>query len=169
MKGLSIGRAEGFRTGAFTQVCACLTRTRSYMHAYEAFMDAGRRATLAAGRVAVHREELALQDVAYLVNRLRALARHFGLTGRGGRGHDAEAIARPHVAVSRETHADLLPAQMLDVLSIERRTKAWQQIIEKSPGADHTAVFVVEDADDAIVGFGLLFLRNAARSWRKKG
>jgi hypothetical protein len=51
------------------------------MRAYEALMDVG-----AVGRVAVHREELAPQDVVYLVGGLRALARHFGLTGRGGRG-----------------------------------------------------------------------------------
>jgi hypothetical protein len=57
------------------------------MRDYEALMDVGRRATLAVGRVAVHREELAPQDVVYLVGGLRALARHFGLTGRGGRGH----------------------------------------------------------------------------------
>jgi len=57
------------------------------MRAYEALMDAGRRATLAVGRVAVHREALAPQDVLHLVIGLRALARHFGLTGRSGQGH----------------------------------------------------------------------------------
>ncbi len=66
---------------------------------------------------------------------------------------DARVIASVHVSVSRETYANLLPADTLDQFSVERRAKQWQVTIEKSGSAD-TAAFVAEDANNLIVGFG---------------
>jgi ribosomal protein S18 acetylase RimI-like enzyme len=66
---------------------------------------------------------------------------------------DAHAIAAVHVSVSRETYANLLPADDLNQFSIEHRARQWCQTIEMPDGVD-TAVFVAEDAGKTIVGFG---------------
>lgn len=58
-----------------------------------------------------------------------------------------------HVSVSRMTYANLLPADSVDQFSVERRAKQWHETIEMPDGAD-VAVFVAEDPDNAIVGFG---------------
>jgi ribosomal protein S18 acetylase RimI-like enzyme len=73
---------------------------------------------------------------------------------RQARSDDAQSIAIVHAAVYRETYANLLPAYMIDGFSVERRVKAWRQIIEYSPGVGEIAVFVVSDVEKAIVGFG---------------
>jgi L-amino acid N-acyltransferase YncA len=65
---------------------------------------------------------------------------------------EAQAIAAVHVSVSRKTYANLLPADTLDQFSVERRAKQWHETIEM-PGSADIAVFVAEDADNAIVGF----------------
>jgi pyruvate/2-oxoacid:ferredoxin oxidoreductase alpha subunit len=57
-----------------------------------------------------------------------------------------------HVSVSRKTYANLLPAEILDQFSVERRAKQWHEMIEMPDS--NTAVFVAEDADNLIVGFG---------------
>lgn len=67
--------------------CACLRKKERYDGAFEALMRAGQRAAKVVARVAVHREAIAPQDLVYLVAGLDALARHFGLTGRGRRAH----------------------------------------------------------------------------------
>jgi hypothetical protein len=71
------------------------------MRAYEALMDAGRRATLAVGRVAVHREELAPQDVVYLVGGLRA-----GAAFRLDRPGRAGAFVSCRLSLLRSTAID---------------------------------------------------------------
>jgi ribosomal protein S18 acetylase RimI-like enzyme len=72
---------------------------------------------------------------------------------RSARLTDAQAIAAVHVSVSRTTYANLLPADTFDQFPVERRAKQWHRTIEMPDSAD-TAVFVAEDADKAIVGFG---------------
>jgi ribosomal protein S18 acetylase RimI-like enzyme len=58
-----------------------------------------------------------------------------------------------HVSVSRKTYIDLLSADTLSQFSIERRARQWRHTIEMADSAD-TAVFVAEEADNTIVGFG---------------
>lgn len=62
--------------------CRCLERKRRYDAAFEALAMAGQRAAKAVSRLVVHREELAREDLVYLVDGLSALAGHYGLTGR---------------------------------------------------------------------------------------
>lgn len=73
------------------EACACRQRRERYQRAYEALSATGRRAVLAVNRLAVHREELAREDLVYLTLGLAALARHFGLTGTGRRPHSRNA------------------------------------------------------------------------------
>lgn len=69
---------------AETFECACRSRRKAYTDAYEALMEAaGRRVTLAIMRVAIHREEIAREEIVYLVLGLRVLERHYGLTPKG--------------------------------------------------------------------------------------
>lgn len=72
---------------------------------------------------------------------------------RNARLSDAHAIAAVHVSVSRTTYANLLLAETLDQFSVERRAKQWHETIEM-PDSAGIAVFVAEDADKMIVGFG---------------
>jgi ribosomal protein S18 acetylase RimI-like enzyme len=72
---------------------------------------------------------------------------------RNARLSEAHAIAAVHVSVSRTTYANLLPAETLDQFSVERRAKQWHKTIEM-PDSAGIAVFVAEDADKMIVGFG---------------
>jgi GNAT superfamily N-acetyltransferase len=73
---------------------------------------------------------------------------------RSARLSDAPTIAALHVAVSRETYADLLPPEALNGLSVERRATQWRQTIESSNAAENAAVFVACDMNNEIVGFG---------------
>ena len=72
---------------------------------------------------------------------------------RRARLSDAQAIAAVHVSVSRKTYANLLSADTVNQFPVEFRARQWHQTIEMSDSAD-TAVFVGEDADNTIVGFG---------------
>lgn len=67
--------------------CACLRRRKRYEDAFEALGDAGRGALMAVNRVSVQGAEPAAEEIVYLVAGLRALARHFGLTGGPRRAH----------------------------------------------------------------------------------
>jgi len=66
---------------------------------------------------------------------------------------DAQAIAAVHVSVSRKTYDNLFSADTVNQFPVEFRARQWHQTIEMSDSAD-TAVFVGEDADNTIVGFG---------------
>jgi L-amino acid N-acyltransferase YncA len=61
---------------------------------------------------------------------------------------DASAIAKVHVDSWRSTYCGIVPAEYLDSLSYEDRTKRWQQTFELGK-----AVFVAEDEAGNIVGF----------------
>jgi hypothetical protein len=66
-------------------LCECRRRKRRYDGCFEALHDAGRKAQLVTGRVAVHGERCAAGEIAALRRGLDALARHLGV-GRGGGG-----------------------------------------------------------------------------------
>lgn len=61
---------------------------------------------------------------------------------------DAKAIATLHVKVWQEAYADLLPAEHLKNLSVEKRQAMWREAIEYS----EPQVLVAVDGND-IVGF----------------
>jgi len=76
---------------------------------------------------------------------------------------EAAAIAKVHVQAWHETYRGLVPAELLAMLSVERNTRMWRDII--GLGAEATTVLVAEHADEradehaderlgAIVGFG---------------
>jgi len=70
------GSGRGFACcGGLADDCECYRRRRRYESAFEALMGAGRMACIAVGRVAVHREEAAIEA---LRDGLAVLARHFG-------------------------------------------------------------------------------------------
>lgn len=80
---LSARQREDVHDGLFnTETCRCLARKWSYEAAFEALIAEGQRAAKVVARVAVHREDIAPQDLVYLDVGLAALARHFGLTDR---------------------------------------------------------------------------------------
>ena len=59
---------------------------------------------------------------------------------------DAATIARVHVASWRAAYRDLLPADLLAGLNVERRALGWQRILQ-----DETqAVFVYENAGEVV-------------------
>lgn len=89
--GAAVITMRAWPCGASDDGCGCARRKARYDGAFEAVMRAGQRAAKAVARVAVHREDLAPQDLVYLVEGLRALARHFGLTERRSSGHSRNA------------------------------------------------------------------------------
>lgn len=62
---------------------------------------------------------------------------------------DAEAIARVHVASWQSAYRDILPAELLSTLSVERRTEAWRRMLEQGTGA----VLVATSSEGAVLGF----------------
>jgi ribosomal protein S18 acetylase RimI-like enzyme len=73
---------------------------------------------------------------------------------RRARLSDAPTIAALHVAVSRETYADLLPPEALNAFCAERRATQWRQTIESSNAAENAVVFVACNTNNEIVGSG---------------
>lgn len=65
------------------ETCICLARTNKYNRAYEALWDGGQLATKAVNRTAVHDEPCPEHNMDLLRWGLDALAKHFGLTGKG--------------------------------------------------------------------------------------
>jgi len=63
---------------------------------------------------------------------------------------DAAAIARIHIQSWQETYSGIMPDEILQRLSIERRQKMWENILG---GTDGTTVLVAESGDGEIVGF----------------
>lgn len=66
---------------------------------------------------------------------------------------DADAIAHVHVLAWRETYRGLMPASVLDDLSVERRAESWRHVLNGRPAGNRSAVFVAT-VDQDVVGFG---------------
>ncbi|MEL6061897.1 MULTISPECIES: GNAT family N-acetyltransferase [unclassified Methylobacterium] len=67
---------------------------------------------------------------------------------------DAAAIASVHVTAWHEAYGGLLPAEMIDALTVEVRQAWWAQVLSRpQPDADET-VYLAE-MDGKPVGFGL--------------
>ncbi|MGC1173849.1 N-acetyltransferase family protein [Polaromonas sp.] len=67
---------------------------------------------------------------------------------RAASSSDAEAIARVHVLGWQHAYAQVLPADFLSSLSIERRATMWAEAIEKQ-----TQQLLVAEVEGEIVGF----------------
>lgn len=65
---------------------------------------------------------------------------------------DARAIAEVHVAVWRSTYAGLMPDEVLQDLSVERRQTMWTDIL--TAHADILPALVAEGSGIGICGFG---------------
>jgi hypothetical protein len=63
---------------------------------------------------------------------------------------DAREIAEVHVRGWRWGYRDLLPMEVLDSLSVERRERGWNEILRSLPP---DATVLVADLDGRIVGF----------------
>ncbi|GAA4734916.1 GNAT family N-acetyltransferase [Isoptericola chiayiensis] len=61
---------------------------------------------------------------------------------------DAAAIARVHLTSWRGAYAHVLPADYLDSLDVEDRTRQWQEILEAQRGST-----LVAEADGRTLGF----------------
>jgi ribosomal protein S18 acetylase RimI-like enzyme len=75
--------------------------------------------------------------------------------------NDAPAISEVHVVVSREIYINLLPARVLDALSVDVRTRQWHDIIGSSETNKDNAVYVAELRGNKIVGFGYCSLQRS--------
>jgi ribosomal protein S18 acetylase RimI-like enzyme len=67
---------------------------------------------------------------------------------------DADAVARVHVQTWQETYHGLMPHALLASLSVEQRAAMWKRVIAES--AEAPSLWVSEDADGLIVGFGFI-------------
>src|SRR5580700_7187015 len=72
---------------------------------------------------------------------------------RRGTVADAPRIASMHVASWLETYKGIVPEEMLAALSVSRRTVTWENIL-RDPSKHDNSVVYVQEAADAIVGFG---------------
>lgn len=75
-----------------------------------------------------------------------------GAAIRAATGADAHGIARVHIEAWRETYPGILPDRVLADMSIEARTRFWNNALDNL--GTRTGVFVV-DTDTGIQGFGL--------------
>jgi ribosomal protein S18 acetylase RimI-like enzyme len=64
---------------------------------------------------------------------------------------DIERIAFIHVQAWRETYRDLVPDTLLAGLSVERRVRAWSEMLN---AGEQAPAILVADIDGTIVGFG---------------
>ena len=64
---------------------------------------------------------------------------------------DADAIAQVHVQAWRETYRGLVPDKVLAGLSVERRVRAWSEMLAAGDAAP--AIFLAE-AQSELIGFG---------------
>jgi ribosomal protein S18 acetylase RimI-like enzyme len=72
------------------------------------------------------------------------------ITIRSATTEDAPAVARVHVDSWRFAYRELLPAALLDALSVEARGRFWEQVITM---ADPRASVLVAARNGAIAGF----------------
>lgn len=73
-------------------------------------------------------------------------------TIRAATVEDSAAIGRLHVAAWRETYRGLVPDPALDALSEVGRVAQWRAGLSR--GAKGPIVFVAEEADESLIGFG---------------
>lgn len=64
---------------------------------------------------------------------------------------DAGDIARVHVDAWRETYDEILPTEVLEALSYQRREQHWHQVLS-DPSSD-TVLYVLDRAREGIKGF----------------
>jgi ribosomal protein S18 acetylase RimI-like enzyme len=64
---------------------------------------------------------------------------------------DAEGIAYIHVTAWQDTYRGLMPASVLDTLSVERRARQWKETLEDTSNPFHPAL--VAESNRKIVGF----------------
>lgn len=79
--------------------------------------------------------------------------RNTEVTVRPAVAEDARAIAGVHISSWRGAYPGLLPAELLDSLSLERRERQWRRWLE--PGGERSRTLVAE-SDGAVVGFSTL-------------
>jgi L-amino acid N-acyltransferase YncA len=68
---------------------------------------------------------------------------------RKAEARDVPAIAQAHVQTWLTTYRGLMPDEILDSQSVERRERWWASVV----GREDHALFVAEDNDGAVVGF----------------
>jgi ribosomal protein S18 acetylase RimI-like enzyme len=66
---------------------------------------------------------------------------------------DARGIAHMHVKSWLETYTGIVPDEILDALSVQHRTLAWENILRAPVKHDGTVVYLRE-VGEAIAGFG---------------
>jgi L-amino acid N-acyltransferase YncA len=74
-----------------------------------------------------------------------------GFTIREATLNDAAAIARAHIESSRATYRGLLPDEVLDEMTYERRLRNWSETLGEEGGAEF--VYVAEDEGGRVFGF----------------
>ncbi len=79
-----------------------------------------------------------MQQVAYAIRRAVA--------------HDAAALAQVHDATWRETYVGLMSEEMLDALTTDARTEAWERIL--TGRSNYLATTWVADRSGQLVAFG---------------
>lgn len=70
---------------------------------------------------------------------------------RRAESSDAEAIACVHVTSWQETYQGLMPDSVLDTLSVERRSRQWEQTLEDPTDLYHLTFVAL--VNNTIVGF----------------
>lgn len=69
---------------------------------------------------------------------------------RPARVEDADGIAEVHVASWRGAYEGLVPQELLDGQSVERRSEAWRQMLASG---DRMTLVAVDETTDEVVGF----------------
>jgi hypothetical protein len=62
---------------------------------------------------------------------------------------DAPAIAEVHVASWQSAYRDILPAEFLSTLNVERRMEGWRRVLESGPGS----VLLATTSGEELLGF----------------
>jgi L-amino acid N-acyltransferase YncA len=81
------------------------------------------------------------------------------MTIRPAKTEDVPGIARVHVASWCTTYKGIMPDELLDNLSYERRERQWAQVLNGTNTAVPQCVFVAEDSVGQIVGFAHAMLQ----------
>src|SRR3954471_4189823 len=81
-------------------------------------------------------------------NRAAESAPRSGLAIREATLGDASAIARIHVETWRSAYRGIIPAAHLDSLSVEQRTRGWEQNL-----GENRARVLVAEVDDTVMGW----------------
>jgi GNAT superfamily N-acetyltransferase len=76
-----------------------------------------------------------------------------GFTVRTATREDAGSIAAVHVASWRSTYREILPAELLSALSVDRRTEAWRGVLKRGEGSGEGSVLVATASGGDVLGF----------------